>query len=831
MSERASVPASPGDGPRLALLAGLASAGVVLFLFREVILGGQVLFERDVHLFWSSQREALVRALRAGSWPLWDPFISFGQPANLSAQLLYPPTYLLLWLPAPAHYAVAVVLHLVFSGVGLALLARRFGTSPVAAVAAAALWIASGPVQSLVNAWNQLQGSLWVPWVFLAADVAVERPGPRSAAALALVVGLQLLSGSPDLLVYTSLALVAFGLSRVTGRGLASHDRLRRLAVLATAALLAGGLTAAQWMTSLEVASRSSRRQLDRDARLTWSVHPATLVQAVSPLMLSDFPLPEPRRREWFDGREAYVRSFYLGLPAWVLAAAAWVRPRSRERRFLAALAAGALALALGRHLPGHDLLAAALPPLAVIRYPSKALPLAAFAVALLAAFGLDAWRSAGEIGRRRWLLAAVLPALLASAVAAAGVLAFGPGADAVGRVVVAPGSVPIPRRELLAPVAGHFARTLLACAVVLAAALLRRRWSARSAAVAALLGGLAVAEVAAYHRELNPVAPAALLEQAPPVRAEIRQADLSRLYVYEYAQMEGRSRRYLGRDEAYDPSRLPRAARTPATLAAALRLYPYPYLLGRWGVFHSFDLDQLLLYPEPLSRLTRFLRATEGTPTHLRLLQMGAVSQVVALHEVEDLTLRRTLPSLFAEDIRVMDVPSPLPRAYAVSGARVGDGPLGFRVLADPAFDPRREVLLPEGTPVPAGEAFSWDVRVASFLPDRVRLEAGLSRPGWVVLVDSWDPGWQVRVDGRPAPLLRANMAFRAVAVGEGTHVVEQVYRPRAFVAGTWISSFSALALLLLVARGRRGRASPDVGAGSRGEAPAHGTGTGTSG
>jgi uncharacterized membrane protein YfhO len=64
------------------------------------------------------------------------------------------------------------------------------------------------------------------------------------------------------------------------------------------------------------------------------------------------------------------------------------------------------------------------------------------------------------------------------------------------------------------------------------------------------------------------------------------------------------------------------------------------------------------------------------------------------------------------------------------------------------------------------------------------------------VVIVDAYDPGWRAWVDGRETSVLRANVAFRAVAVGAGRHEVELRYRPRALGAGIAVSALSLLAL-----------------------------------
>jgi uncharacterized membrane protein YfhO len=96
----------------------------------------------------------------------------------------------------------------------------------------------------------------------------------------------------------------------------------------------------------------------------------------------------------------------------------------------------------------------------------------------------------------------------------------------------------------------------------------------------------------------------------------------------------------------------------------------------------------------------------------------------------------------------------------------------------------------------------------VVGLSADRVRIEAELNEPGVVVLVDTYDPGWRVTVDGQRAPLLRANVAFRGVAVPAGRHVIEQVYRPWTVLAGLGTSAAALLAgILVVVARWRRRR------------------------
>jgi len=90
-------------------------------------------------------------------------------------------------------------------------------------------------------------------------------------------------------------------------------------------------------------------------------------------------------------------------------------------------------------------------------------------------------------------------------------------------------------------------------------------------------------------------------------------------------------------------------------------------------------------------------------------------------------------------------------------------------------------EVECPPGAPAAAGPAGPLELDD----PSRVRAVVDLERPGFLVLSDTFDPGWRARVGGEPVEILRANWAFRAVQVPAGRHVVEMRYAPTSFRVG----------------------------------------------
>jgi hypothetical protein len=766
-------------------LGGLAA--LVVFLFQDVLLRGRVLYERDIHSVWHGQVESLVRCVASGSWPIWDPYLSFGQVflANPGTQVLYPWTWLNLLVPAALLYTLYAVGHLLFAGIGLYLLARRLELSRAAAFVGAAIWMGSGPLLSTVSLWHHLAGAAWMPWVLLAADAAFRSPSLSRALAWGAAFAGQILAGSADMCAMTALITACRALHFLRGRERPGMIRLVGASLLAMVFSL--GLSAALWIPAVENARRSGRWEMKEGARTFWSVHPVSLLQTFLPIMPGDLPLNLSTRTALFDRPDPFLSSLYVGLPALALAAAAFTGPRPPWVMGVVTIVASLVAL--GRHAWVYSLAVEVLPPLKILRFPSKAMVAAAFTGALLCAYGFEAWKSREAARWRPWGVVVVMPALVGSALVwSAAYVALHPGAWAATLL-----ESPREGRTLEQAVAPAVRNLVVAGLLSTTAALLalaRPWWPAKSGVAAVAVAVIAVADLVCAHRSLNPTAPSDFYRYRPPVLESLRNDGARRLYVFDYVRLAGKSYGNRIPQDVFvkDPS-------SALETAYGVQSYLFPPTGSRWGFYGSYEGDLYSLFSPQLRSLTLVLRAAEETPLHDRLLRLGSVDHVIALHEegLEGLQPVATLPSPFTAPIRVFRVPAALPRAYAVSGVRIADGLQAYRTLADPSFDPAGEVVLAEGREQ-RGAAPAGATRILELRHDRVRMAADLERAGYVVLVDTYDPGWKATVDGRRAPVLRANGVFRAVPVGQGRHVVEMVYRPLSILVGAAISAAAVL-------------------------------------
>jgi uncharacterized membrane protein YfhO len=69
--------------------------------------------------------------------------------------------------------------------------------------------------------------------------------------------------------------------------------------------------------------------------------------------------------------------------------------------------------------------------------------------------------------------------------------------------------------------------------------------------------------------------------------------------------------------------------------------------------------------------------------------------------------------------------------------------------------------------------------------------------RSGRLVVLDSFYPGWQARVDGKLTGIDRTNYLFRSIELAGGEHQVVFSFRPTSFLAGMFVSLFCCLVVM----------------------------------
>lgn len=779
-----------------ALLCILALA--LTFLW-ELWAASSVPVARDMQLYFVPLGRQVWNAIRSGEGFLWTPFLGTGSPllANLQTGFFYPPNWLHGILPFLRSFSLSLVAHFALGGIGTYALCRRVELPPASAFLAAVTYMLGGYYASLTNLLTVLQVSAWLPLQCLTVVHHVER---RSIGSFVGLLGVHLcsfLAGAPLTFLLASGLAVAYSAFRIAGRG---RPRGRPLLVLtgsmAVVAALVAGISMVQILPMAEYVGESIRADgLPFELATRFSLQPLRLVEFAVPPSFQD-PVYRFGTKSLLTAMDPWLFSVYLGASVLVPAAAAFTdRRRRSEALFWTAVAIVGLVLSLGHWTPVYRWLYDLLPGFAAFRYPERFFVLTGFAVAMLAAHGLAALRDRSRRIRGVALVAGSA-LLLGAVVRALWVLDKG----RVRALVAAH----LPDRPFLENFeyahgvwSGQIEHAVIFLALALAAvAAYRLGWLRERVFVLVVLAVCSL-DLWLAHRHLTPVVDEAFFEATPLVAESLSSEMASSMYRY----------RATPFDEDID-----RFMTLPGLGTEASKWLWQHTLHPNSGAYHGVlthdSGDAIHLRRE--ADETHFLRLLPPRD-RWRLLRLGSVKYLYSMTNLEqetwtDRTLLDSIPGW------LYTVRDPVPRAYVASHPRFFDSELdALNAAISSRFDPHRDVALvgdARGSPASARPAADRDpddrpsangrARILSDSGSRVRVAVSTPVAGYLVLTDTYYPGWRARVDGAERPILQANYFYRAVPVEPGDREVVFSYEPASVQAGMRISLATLASLLL---------------------------------
>lgn len=822
-------------GGALSTVAFLTLLGLGVWPFWRLLLLGDVLFDGDTFLAHQVWWRWQSLWLRQGILPVWASHLLGGFPIAFSEySLLSPLTWAFNVLaPDGQGYNVSMALHFTLALVGMYLFARSLGLARLPAWLSAVLYGYSGYMLASVHFDNFHSVFGYTPLLLYLTGRLRRTPWPW-APLFALLLGLTLLAGHPQLILLAYLLAVlylALLLSgRILARGLLAAWRPIGWFVLASA--LGAGLSLYRWLPTLALVRDSVRGGgLSAEAAAEGSVAPHAFLLG---LFLPGLEVPRLVRAE--------PLVFVGVLPLLLAGPALWRRYYRPLVLALVGLAAVSLALSLGRWLPLYALLRE-LPLLSLFRDPVRFLFPLHLALALLAGFGLQEFGAALAQGReplarfRPWLLAAGVLLLVGSTLAWLTFPQIEPALRAwlLQRAAQQAGgalsSAEIERHRNLAGVYLDTLRQSIAVTgpvmpvaaanLLLAAAAL---WLPRRVRVT----GVALAATATlviFYAGRLPTIPYSEVQTPPQVLDRMPEATGSGYAARVFA-WRPQAQRYelqvaLGRLPRPDEARalgygIPKELLAPNLGAdyGAAQLDGYENLMTwRQSVVLAYLGSERAQTPglaqdRNVDAAGRRRAFAERVPWLSRL----SVAYVTTLEGEEftapDLRLQTALPIEYASGrttrLLLYTVDSAWPRlslagAFRSVGAARTPQKLAALLEAGP-LGVAREPLV-EGSPqVPTGARLDparSSARIVAETSWRISIEVQANGPGLLVLMDAPLPGWKARVDGRETPIYPANLLGRAIALPAGARRVEFTYDPPLWTAGILASVLTALALL----------------------------------
>jgi hypothetical protein len=729
----------------------LGLVGLMLVVFWPVLTGGAFLntgvIYSDMWLFNYPLKDLYREFLVEGRLPFWTNLVGNGYPVFAEGQVgaLYPvhlilfrffPTLLAFNLNIFLHFVLAAVFTFAFCRISLKL-------SNQASFLAGMVYSLSGFFITHIHQINILMVVSYFPLVLLLLERLVSTKRAVWAFVLALVVALQILAGHIEMFYYSS--VLGFGFFIFVAFFFAEGTSSRKgksylpLILFGVAFVLGVGICVAQILPTAELTKFSQRAEglsLESASSTVWPLN--TLQLFVNPRAWDLYrtePGYHPLTSETVNIMALYG---YIGIVPLLLACLAIAARRERFVILFTIFLIGAFAYGFGRSTQLFAILWEIVPGLKFFRYPVKIMFFIEFCLAILAGFGMD-WVSDKILDKK------VSPkAVLAVSMVFLGVVF----ADLYANNLVRSREI-VPGKEWL---------------------------------------------------------------EAPEVVKLLREKGLSRDYDY---------RVYTHGTNNLDYQQA-RKFEMQQQFKNILHV--------DFNVIHQIPMNRewFVLFLERQTKLNEERTSLDVEKGELGLseefkksLALQSVRYLIADLPIEDPDLvlldkvafsqevdhyaylmgagGPTTVTVPAKAVYVYEYKDAYPRALFVSSSRVadeGDDVLGMVMSKD--FDPRKEVILEEDVEVEGLGEGSGKAEVIKDQEVEVEVSVEADSPGFLLVSDTYYPGWRAEIDGKPTEIYRVNYAFRAVPVKVGKHLVKFSYSPTNWRVGVWISGISLVIVIV---------------------------------
>lgn len=771
------------DWPLLPAVA-LLTAGWILLTWPW--LSGHVTVPWDAKAHFLPQIQFLAQSIARGEWPWWTPNVFSGHPQIADPQsMIYSPPFLLLAVfnGAPSAWAVDVTVLLAQLVGAIALMAwmRDQGWHWAGAVIGGLVFAFGASMAWRLQHVGQVLSLVYWPIAMFALDRAMRLGAYRWGIAAGLVAAAILLGRDQ-----VALLVVYLLLGFVIWRWLSSDDPRETVRTsigpLLAGAVVAVALAALPLLFTALLAADSNRPAIDYQGAGRGSMHPALFLTFIMPQVFGAAYRMEdywgPPSFAWQDTGLFIAQNMgqvYIGaLPVLLMLLAAFRGDYlKREIRFFTAAFLVAVVYALGWYTPVFRLIYEVVPGVKFYRRPADATFLIGGLAAVLVGYAVH------RLFTKPWAkLNENATTATAAVIGLAFVIALGLGLwlDRVSTLTV--------------PLA--IAALALAVAAI-AIAIAKPRISLEPWPMATLLAAVVTVDLA--HNNGPSTSSAAHPQPASAGVAKVN-----------YDAMAPATAR--GAQNATVAAMRARLLETQAADAIGNRRDRMEFMgVGfHWpNVSLSQGFENTLGY-NPL-RLALYTRAT-GAEDHIGLpdqrkfsplfpsyrspladmlgLRFIAAGQPLEWH---DKGIKAGDFKLLAktDDAWIYENPRALPRVLMTTRADNADFEAILKTGQWPKdFDPTRTVLL-EGVTgkvafvSPGSVQSETTARIVRYQNTTIDIDAASPRGGWLVLNDPWHPWWFAEVGGKPVPLLRANVLFRAVELPPGNHQVRFTFRPLA--------------------------------------------------
>jgi len=760
-----------------AVLALLALASL---LFVPMVCGRQALYWADYALVFYPWHVFKQQCFQEGILPLWNPYVLGGMPfvGNLQSAVFYPPNWFALLVAPHRGFLYFAWWHVVLAGLFQYGFLRSQRLSVLSSFLGAACFMLGGFVVCRLQYPTVLAVCVWLPLMCWLVERLWQRPNQSNTALLALVFGAQLLAGHLQMSAMNVLLLMGFAVSK----SFTAHWS-RRWTLLVCALCLGGFIAALQILPALGTLRESTRSQVDYQFVSIYSLPPW---QVTTFLLPASFGHPS-FNNYWGEGNY-YELCGYLGVLPLIFALVgtfqrSHVPTFQRLRWYFAVAAVIGLLLAFGRYTPLHALLSH-VPGFGAFKGPGRFLFCVAFCGSGLAALGAEGVLvdQPTSFALCRRLVAAFTGLLLAALaillLAQAPTLSWMESAlrhqfERIG-VKLTTGDFGVVAQQFHQTVSADVVRVLILLLVLMVVLRGVPQWR----------GGVCVfvliADLLPFGWRTIPTTDARFYDHVPPLVEPLRRDPTTfRVLTRPNVIVRAWSSQYVSFNGFGDTSLNHLNGWTdlmPPNLNMPYRVMSVegydPLRPARWHALLMHAQDRL-----------------NANANDTKLLDLLNTKYVITLNptELENSSAWRRVGSgrpLLYENKNA------LPRAWFVGQVRsVASWEQARKVMDGAEFEPKKMAVVEysaTANPIRQGTSWTGDYEIR---PNCLALQCFTSQPSFLVLSESWFPGWRATLDGQPHPMWRTDGVLRGMSVPAGTHKVTMTYAPTEFGVGSFFS------------------------------------------
>ncbi|HEX2972082.1 MAG TPA: hypothetical protein VHP11_07100, partial [Tepidisphaeraceae bacterium] len=356
----------------------------------------------DLEMQFISWREFGFGEMLRGNLPLWNPHIFGGTPymASFQSALFYPINWLHFFLPVSLAITWYCVVHTFLMGYFTSLWAGYRGISIRGQILAGVMAMFSG--QYFLHAYAghlpHLAVMVWAPLIFLCVDALADGRSWKWLFLGSAAIAMQIFAGHPQYVFYGALTIGLYALLRL----FFSKHRIRLVAGVAAIYMIGALLSAIQLVPGLDATRENVRvGGLPYEMAAQFSTAPEQWVTALSPFVFGHLHevIGQTGAADHFYIGYGYLWElcFFVSITGFVLAIVGILATSRANRVVCLILLAILVVISMGRFTPLHRLLYDYLPGFGSFRVPAKFMFFGTLIVAILAAEGLDAVRSAAS--------------------------------------------------------------------------------------------------------------------------------------------------------------------------------------------------------------------------------------------------------------------------------------------------------------------------------------------------------------------------------------------------------------------------------------------------